>query len=146
MQAKKKIYIVVPAFNEESVIKDVLKEIQQAGYNDIIVVDDGSSDNTQAVAQQATGVIALKLSINRGKGAAVKTGIEAAKMFGADIVITIDGDGQHNPSDISQMIKLIHEGNDVVLGSRLKNPVGMPKYKILHNQIGNFFVWIKSFD
>ena len=137
-----KIYIVIPSFNEKTVIQEVIKEINQAGYENIIVVDDGSCDNTYEVAGTMKNVIALKHFINRGKGAAAKTGIEAAKMLGADIVITMDGDGQHNPTDIGQMIQLIENGDDVILGSRLKDPKGMPGYKIMHNQIGNFFVWV----
>lgn len=142
MENKKNIYVVIPAYNEEGVIQEVIEEIQTAGYKNIIIVDDGSTDNTQIVAQKNAGVIALKLSLNRGKGAAVKTGIEAAKILGADVVVTLDGDGQHNPTDIDKMIELIESGVDVILGSRLKNPKNMPNYKILHNKIGNFFVWM----
>ncbi|EKE18626.1 MAG: hypothetical protein ACD_9C00280G0002 [uncultured bacterium] len=92
-------------------------------------------------ASKETGIIALKHFINRGKGAAVKTGIEAAKLLEADIVITIDGDGQHNPKDIEKMLNLINEGYDVALGTRLKNPKGMPAYKILANHVANFCTW-----
>ena len=137
----KKIFILIPAFNEETVIREVITEIKKAGYENIIVVDDGSADNTQIAAQKEIGVISLRHSINRGKGAAVKTGIEAAKMLGADIVVTIDGDGQHNPDDIARMLELIEQGNDVVLGSRLKNPKGMPLWKIAANHFGNFCTW-----
>jgi glycosyltransferase involved in cell wall biosynthesis len=136
------IHILIPAYNEETVIGEVIKEVQSAGYDKIIVVDDGSSDNTYQKASDEKNVISLKHFLNRGKGAAIKTGIEAAKILGADIVVTIDGDGQHNPDNIKQMIDLIENGDDVVLGSRLKNPKGMPMYKIIHNQIGNFLVWI----
>jgi glycosyltransferase involved in cell wall biosynthesis len=139
--SSKKIYILIPAFNEETVIRDVIKEVRDSGYQNIIIVDDGSADNTQAVAQKEEGVVALRHAINRGKGAAVKTGIEAAKMLDADIVITIDGDGQHNPADIAKMLELINQGNDVVLGSRLKNPKGMPVWKIAANHFGNFCTW-----
>lgn len=135
-------YIVIPAYNEETVIESVLLEIQAAGYRHIIVIDDGSTDATREKAMKIPGVIALKHLINRGKGAAVKTGIEAAKKLGAQIVVTLDGDGQHNPRDIAPMLELIDKGYDVVLGSRLKNTTGMPYYKICHNYIGNFFVWI----
>ncbi|HBI33687.1 MAG TPA: glycosyltransferase family 2 protein [Candidatus Moranbacteria bacterium] len=137
----KKIFVLIPAFNEETVIREVITEIRKAGYENIIVVDDGSADNTQIAAQKEIGVISLRHSINRGKGAAVKTGIEAAKMLGADIVVTIDGDGQHNPDDIAKMLELIEQGNDVVLGSRLKNPKGMPLWKIAANHFGNFCTW-----
>ena len=136
-----KTYILIPAFNEEKVIGEVIREIKNAGYENIIVIDDGSGDNTQIEAKKETGVVALRHSINRGKGAAVKTGIEAAKLLGAETVITMDGDGQHNPDDIQQMLALIEQGNDVVLGTRLKNPKGMPGYKILANHVGNFCTW-----
>jgi glycosyltransferase involved in cell wall biosynthesis len=140
METDKKIFILIPAYNEASVIADVISEVRNAGYENIIVVDDGSSDDTYARAQQ-TGVITLKHFLNRGKGAAMKTGIEAAKLLNADTVVTIDGDGQHNPSDIQKMLELINEGNDVVLGTRLLAPKGMPKYKILANHIGNLCTW-----
>ncbi len=136
-----KIYLVIPVYNEAAVLKETIQEIQKCGYKNIIVVDDGSADDSYQVAKLA-GAIALKLAINRGKGAAIKTGIEAAKILGADLVVTLDGDGQHNPQNIAKMVKLINQGYDVVLGSRLKNPQGMPWYKIIHNQIGNFFTFL----
>lgn len=141
-QKDPKIYIIIPAFNEEKVIQEVLAEIKKAGYGNIIVIDDGSADNTHRKAAEVPGVVALKHFLNRGKGAAVKTGIEAAKKLGADVVVTMDGDGQHNPEDISKMLQLINAGKDVVLGTRLKNPKGMPFYKILANYLGNFFTWM----
>lgn len=137
-----KIWIVIPAYNEEAVIQNVIREIQNAGYQNIIVVDDGSRDRTYEKSREATGIIALRHMINRGKGAAIKTGIEAAKLLDADIVVTLDGDGQHNPKDIESMLRHIHEGYDVILGSRLKDCRNMPRYKIIHNHIGNFFVWM----
>jgi glycosyltransferase involved in cell wall biosynthesis len=140
METDKKIYILIPAYNEATVIADVISEVRSAGYQNIIVVDDGSADDTYAKASQ-TGVVTLKHFLNRGKGAAMKTGIEAVKLLGAEAVVTIDGDGQHNPEDIRKMLDLINEGNDVVLGTRLLAPKGMPKYKILANHIGNFCTW-----
>ncbi len=137
-----KIYVVIPAFNEGGAILKVLKEIKDAGHGNIILVDDGSHDDTFAKAAGLEDIIALRHFINRGKGAAVKTGIEAAKMMGADIVVTLDADGQHDPKDIAKMIKLIQDGYDVALGTRLKDPKGMPKYKILANHLGNFFTWL----
>jgi len=137
----KKIYIIIPVYNEAPVIQETIAEIRKAGYENIIVVDDGSTDNSYVQAKE-TGVIVLRLSINRGKGAAVKTGIEAVRRLGAEVAVTIDGDGQHNPENIKQMLKLIEEGQDVVLGSRMKNPQGMPWYKIIANHIGNLFTFL----
>lgn len=141
MEANKKICIVIPAFNEEKVIQEVITEVKKTGYGDIIVVDDGSSDKTRKKAQEM-GIFALKHKINRGKGAATKTGIEAAKLLGADIIVTMDGDGQHDPEDIKSLIDPILNGScDVVLGTRLLNPEGMPWYKIWQNRIGNVITW-----
>lgn len=137
-----KIFIVIPAFNEETVIESVLREIQSHHYFNIIVVDDGSSDKTAEKSASLRGVTALRHKINRGKGAATKTGIEAAKILGADVIVTMDGDGQHDPSDIKNLIEPILKNQaDVSLGTRLLDPIGMPWYKIIHNKIGNFVTW-----
>lgn len=141
MEQNSKIYIAIPAYNEEKVISDVINEIKKAGYQDIIVVDDGSLDATYEKSK-AAGVIALKHKINRGKGAATKTAIEAAKLLGADIIVTMDGDGQHDPADINKLITpILNSECDVTLGTRLKNPLGMPWYKIWQNKIGNAITW-----
>lgn len=142
MDSDKKICIVIPAFNEEWVIQDVISEIKSAGYENIIVVDDGSADKTYEKAKEVQGIIALRHKINRGKGAATKTGIEAAKLLGANIIVTMDGDGQHDPEDIEKLISpIINDRCDVVLGTRLKNSAGMPFYKIIQNYLGNIITW-----
>lgn len=138
----KKVFIVIPAFNESAIIQNVIGEIRRSGYENIIVVDDGSVDGTQSKAAAIIGNNALKHKVNRGKGGATKTGIEAAKLLGADIIVTMDGDGQHDPKDIPKLIKpLMDEGCDVVLGTRLIDPEGMPWYKIFQNKIGNLITW-----
>lgn len=135
------IYIVLPAWNESKVLTEVIQEIRAAGYNHIVIVDDGSKDDTLAVAKQA-GVIALRHRLNRGKGAATKTAIEAAKLLGADIIVTMDSDGQHNPADIARLIEPIKKGGaEVTLGTRLIDPNGMPLHKIIANWIGNALTW-----
>ena len=110
-------------------------------YRHIIVVDDGSRDATFEVAKKS-GAIALRHRLNRGKGAATKTGIEAAKFLGADIIVTMDSDGQHNPADIAGLIRPIDESrSNIILKNRLMNPAGMPWHKILANWIGNAITW-----
>lgn len=137
----KKIFIVIPAYNEEKVIQNVILEVKNAGYGNIIMVDDGSADETYQEAKVA-GAVPLRHKINRGKGAATKTGIEAAKLLGADIIVTMDGDGQHDPADIKNLILPILDGSyEVILGSRLVNPDGMPWYKIMQNKIANIITW-----
>ncbi len=135
------VWIVIPAYNEATAIGNVVRDIRNAGFSNILVVDDGSRDTTFEASQNA-GATTLRHRLNRGKGAATKTGIEAAKLLGAKIIVTMDGDGQHNPEDIEKLLAPIQQKKtDVVLGTRLKNPEGMPWYKIAHNMIGNAIVW-----
>jgi len=138
----KNVFVVIPAFNEARVIVDVVREVQAAGDYNIIVVDDGSKDQTCELAASCPGVVALCHKINRGKGAATKTGIVAANKLGADIVVTIDGDGQHDPLDIEELIRPIIDGEcEVVLGVRRKKKGEMPFLKIIANKIGNTVTW-----
>lgn len=134
-------YVVIPAYNEEQVIAGVLRDLRHAGYTHVIVVDDGSTDATFLRARETGTAIVLQHALNRGKGAAAKTGIEAAKSCGADAVVTFDGDGQHDPADIARLLRALDEGFDVVLGSRMKDPAGMPRWKILANITGNLCTW-----
>ena len=137
-----KVFIVIPVYNEEKIILSVIEEIQKAGFPDLIFVDDGSSDNTYRKIKDLKGIVALRHQINRGKGAAIKTGIECAKILKADVVVTLDGDGQHNPQEIHKMLKLLQEDYDVVLGSRMMNCLGMPFHKIIANKIANIITWL----
>ncbi len=132
------VCVVVPAFNEGAVIEEVVAEIKAAGNYLVIVVDDGSSDDTYARIQNLDRVIPVRQKINRGKGAATKTGIVAAKRLMADIIVTMDGDGQHDPGDIECLIQpIICDGYDVVLGTRMRESAGMPFHKKVANLIGN---------
>ncbi|CAK8715822.1 Glycosyltransferase involved in cell wall bisynthesis [Candidatus Electrothrix aarhusensis] len=134
--------IVIPVYNEAEVVGQVIKDVRAHGFPHIIVVDDGSTDESWCVAS-AHDVLALRLKVNRGKGAAVKTGIMAANLLNADVIVTMDGDGQHDPADIKPLITPILEGkNDVVLGSRLLHREDMPFIKVIANNVGNFFTWL----
>lgn len=138
------ICVVIPAYNEEEVIADVIREVRNAANVLIVVVDDGSRDRTFAAASadSFSNVFVLRHKINRGKGAATKTGIVAANRLGADIVVTMDGDGQHDPTDIKALVQPIIDGDyDVVLGTRPKRKGEMPFVKIIANNIGNLVTW-----
>ena len=114
-----KIIAVVPAYNESSTIGFVVKGLR-GRVDEIIVVDDGSKDNTYELAA-SVGAVALRHFLNRGQGAALKTGIDYALGLGAEIIITFDADGQHDVKDIEKLIEPITKGSaDVVLGSRFK--------------------------
>lgn len=137
------VFIVIPAYNESQIIQEVITEVRKTGDYSIIVVDDGSKDGTNQLAAACDGVVVLRHKINRGKGAATKTGIVAANQLGADIVVTMDGDGQHDPSDIPALVGPIIDGEcDVVLGTRPKKNGEMPFLKIIANKIGNSITWL----
>jgi glycosyltransferase involved in cell wall biosynthesis len=139
----KKIYVVIPVFNEADVINHVIDEVRNSGEYQMIVVDDGSCDKTFELASNNNDVIVLRHKINRGKGAAVKTGVVAATSLGASVVVTIDGDGQHDPQDINVLADLIlNDGYDVVLGTRVIDKGEMPFVKKFANHIGNMVTWL----
>lgn len=117
MESGKKIFCVIPAYNEAATIKDVVKNVKQI-VNDVVVVDDGSRDGTSRLAK-ASGAIVLRHAINRGQGAALQTGTDYAFLRGADVVVHFDADGQFIPEEINKMIGSILTGEaDIVLGSR----------------------------
>lgn len=121
------VWIVIAAYNEQHSIGKVTKELIDAGYKNIVVVDDGSGDRTSAVAKKYTKHV-VRHAINRGQGAALKTGIDYALEHDADIIVTFDADGQHRVQDIPAMIAPIKSGEvDVTLGSRfLKGGSNVP--------------------
>lgn len=112
-----KIFVVIPAFNEAKVIRSVVSNIHQLCHR-VVVVDDASADTTKHEAVQG-GAVVIRHMINRGQGAALKTGIDYSLQHGADIVVTFDADGQHDPKDMAALVQPIQEGRaEVVLGSR----------------------------
>lgn len=116
MMSKPDVTIIIPAYNEEEGITNVITQLKELSENyEILVVDDGSTDNTYKLASK-TGVKVIRHPYNKGYGAALKTGIRNAE---ADIVLFIDADGQHQPSDIKRLIQHVGE-YDMVVGARTK--------------------------
>jgi glycosyltransferase involved in cell wall biosynthesis len=137
-----KLLVILPAFNEEKVIGPVLvrlkKEIKRLEKkfklkSKLIIVDDGSTDKTYQIAKKQK-VSVLRHILNRGLGGALMTGFHYARKTKADIALTMDSDGQHDPQDIKKLILPIIKGQaDVVIGSRTlsKNGKMPPDRKIL---------------
>lgn len=141
-----KLVIVIPAFNEATVIKDVIRKLPKklSGIDVVtpIVIDDGSTDGTFEVAKESTKHV-YRHMVNLGVGAATTTGFEAAKKMNADIVVTLDADGQHNPDDVAELIKPIMDNKaDVTIGTRMLNTTGMPKLKVFGNWVMNVFTFL----
>lgn len=125
------ITVVVPAYNESRFIgSTVLKALEYA--NRVIVVDDGSSDNTAEIAE-AAGAFVVKHECNKGKGAALNTGFGKARELGAQVVVTLDADGQHLPEELAQVVKPVLDGKaDIVIGSRyIQYHSNVPRHRIL---------------
>ena len=139
-----KIFIVIPAYNEDQALNQVLADLKK-NYNNIIVVDDGSKDNTYQQAL-AANVRVLIHQLNRGQGAALVTGITYALKNHADIIVTFDADGQHNTGDIKNLIEpIINKEVEVVLGSRfLQKPNNIPRFRKLLLKMGILFTWLTS--
>ncbi len=114
----KDTYVIVPVYNEEPVIKDVINNLSTY-FPNIICVDDGSTDNS-AVEISETNATLLKHSTNRGQGAALRTGIQhALNDPEAQYFITFDADGQHHTMDALMLVETLrHSGKDIILGSR----------------------------
>ena len=120
-----KILVALPAFNEGDYISSVI--IRAKRYvSDIMVVDDGSSDDTVEIAWGA-GAEVVEHQKNQGYGATIKTILEEAKTRQVDVLVILDADGQHNPSDIPNMIKAIQDGNDLAIGYRDRDSI--PRYR-----------------
>jgi UDP-N-acetylglucosamine---dolichyl-phosphate N-acetylglucosaminyltransferase len=137
-----KLAIVIPAYNEEFSIGQVIQKVQTADLpgieKEIIVVNDGSSDKTGDIAR-SKGALVIRHLLNRGVGGALGTGFEAALRRGADVVVTYDADGQHSPDDIGRVIEPIRLGKaDAVVGSRMMEPSGMPWTRRVANHLANW--------
>ena len=115
------IYIIVPAYNESTVIGETIRPLLSLGYH-IVIVDDGSSDNTHEQACQFP-VTVLQHPINLGQGAALRTGTEFALQQGATAIVHFDADGQHPPERIHDLLApILSSDAQVVLGSRFLDP------------------------
>ena len=141
---RRRVVVVIPAHNEAAVIGQVIEGIPEIDGMETIalVVDDGSTDKTSQVAE-AKGARVVRHIINLGVGAATRTGLRAAQAMDADVVVTIDGDGQHDPAEIPSLVRcLIDKNYDVVIGSRILQPAGMPATRIAANLLLNAITFI----
>jgi len=122
---------VIPAYNEEKTIGSIVLKAK-VSVDEVLVVDDGSSDDTALLAEMA-GAQVVRLPQNSGKSVALMTGLGKASSNGFDAVVMLDADGQHNPQQIPDLLQPIAEGNaDLVIGSRFLeggNGNGLPRYR-----------------
>jgi len=143
--AKTNIAILIPAFNEGKYIKNVLSECLLYKL-DLIIIDDGSTDNTIEIIEKfpkpvEPKIILIRHQLNKGKGEALKTGFNFAAKNNYSGVITLDGDGQHKVSEIEDFIRMAENENpDVIVGSRFKNTKGMPFIRLATNFVTSWLI------
>lgn len=132
------IIAIIPAYNEEKNIKKVIENCKKYVHK-IIVIDDGSTDNTVQVIQNMD-VITIRNRENKGKTEAVKIGFVRGLKEGAGIFVLLDADGQHNPAEIPYFLKNIQGGFDLVIGARKFDRNIMPVPRMLANSISSYLV------
>ncbi|MCC6556669.1 MAG: glycosyltransferase [Polyangiaceae bacterium] len=132
---------VIPAYDAERSVGDVVRgaSLLWPEQGAVIVVDDGSRDHTEEVAR-AAGATVLRHPSNRGKGAALRTGLEHALRGGFDVAVTIDADGQHPPEEGRRLLEADPDAGALVLGVRDLEGAGAPRANQVSNRISNFFL------
>jgi len=130
-----KTLVVIPCKNLEATVGDVVGRVRGLGLGlDVLVVDDGSTDDTSRVAREA-GAAVVRHPRNLGKGAALKTGFEYALKEGYDAVVTMDGDRQHDPDAVPDFLEALEKtGGDIVVGTRMHAVGDMPRIRIWTNR------------
>jgi len=137
-----KIIVGMPAYNEEKYIGSVV--LQARRYADeVVVVDDGSSDRTSKVAELA-GASVIRHGENKGYGATIQSILAQARERNADILVLLDADSQHDPEEISSLTKAITEGYDLAIGSRKLRRRDIPAYRKIGQKVISYFTRILS--
>jgi glycosyltransferase involved in cell wall biosynthesis len=138
--SQKKFCVIVPGYREQCRIGKVVEGVRRYCRN-VVVVDDGSPDDTAKEAE-AAGAVVVKHATNLGKGVALNTGFKYARENGYEFLITMDGDGQHDPADIPGFVETYTKtGTPVLIGNRMDDPHTMPLVRRLTNQ---FMSWLLS--
>lgn len=143
--SEKNICVLVPTYNNEKTLRRVIGGILHY-TNNIIIVNDGSTDSTPFILQDYPEIRIIHLPENKGKGNALKTGFRVAEKIGYSYAITIDSDGQHYPDDIPVFVEaLLKESQDVLLiGNRNMAQDGIPKKSSFGNRFSNFWFWFET--
>ncbi len=132
------IHVLLPAYNEAAQLPAVVRALHREGFTRVVVINDGSTDETAAVAA-TLGVRIVSHLVNRGAGAAAQTGIELARRMNWPYIAFMDSDGQHDPRDILRLLAKMNDSRcDLVIGSRFMNREDeIPRSRIFFNFIAN---------
>jgi glycosyltransferase involved in cell wall biosynthesis len=132
-QETKRVLAGIPAYNEARYVGSIVLQARQY-VDEVVVVDDGSTDNTVRVAELA-GATVVRHDGNKGYGAAIQTILSEAKKRNADVLVVLDADAQHDPNEIPRLIKPISEGFDLVVGSREAQKDKTPRYRRIGKEV-----------
>lgn len=142
LKVKNKVCAVIPFYNEEKTINEIINRTIQ--YVDkIIAVNDGSTDNSKQKINDIQNIVVIDLEKNYGKGFALNKGFEKALALEYDTVVTLDSDLQHDPDFIPELLKEI-ETYDIVIGNRMNNLSAMPFQRRMSNKITSFLLSVKT--
>jgi glycosyltransferase involved in cell wall biosynthesis len=131
--------VIIPAYNEAATLRSVAQRAL-AFSPCVIIVDDGSTDDSAAVVRELP-VVLLRNDANQGKAASLWQGMQHALKLGADAIITLDADGQHAPEDIPRLIEASHaHPRHIIIGARLRDPSSIPASRYIANRIANFWI------
>lgn len=133
------VWVLIPAYNEGDSLATILEELKEKRLP-VLVVDDGSTDNTSYIAWKKR-VSLIRNRYNYGKGISLRRGIKyLLKNKEFDYLITMDGDGQHSPADIDKFLEEVKKGESFVVGNRMSNPEGMPAIRVFTNRIMSWLI------
>jgi glycosyltransferase involved in cell wall biosynthesis len=135
-----KIAVIIPAYNAGTTITELIERTSRfVGREDIVVIDDGSCDQTLKMAGR-TGAVILRHETNKGKGEALKTGFAYVRNRDYQAVITLDADLQHDPESIRGFIRKVNNSTGIIIGTRKRNPKTMPFARWLSNNLTSAIV------
>lgn len=137
-----KVMAAIPAFNEEKYIGSIVLKTRQY-VDEVVVVDDGSTDQTANIAKLA-GATVIQHKKNKGYGASIQALLAEAKKKDPAILVLLDADSQHDPDEIPQLIKPVSEGFDLVIGSREQQRANIPRYRRIGQKVISYFSRILS--
>lgn len=140
--SQSKILVAMPAYNEEKYIGSLVTKAREYA-DEVLIVDDGSTDGTPEVARLA-GATVIQHKENKGYGAAVQSILAEAKRISPDILVLLDADSQHNPGEIPRLVEPISQGFDLVIGSRKLLRDNIPLYRRIGQGVISYFCYILS--
>ncbi|MEJ2594572.1 MAG: DUF2062 domain-containing protein [bacterium] len=138
------VCVIIPTYNNGGTILSVIRDVKSL-WDHVVVINDGSTDNTAQLIAEVENIEVVSYSKNRGKGFALRKGFERAVEMGFDYAVTIDADGQHYAEDLQVFSDTIRENEGALLiGSRNISKEGMPAKNTLANKFSNFWFWVET--